>query len=305
MSSSLPLNLSYSLGTSKQLHGLQPSEPLSALLSRIAEATGVPATSLALRAGFPPQPLATAGAATTQSLTAAGLHDCETLIVQDTRTESSGANALGHCDNQPNAKTGKHRRKINILIFIFCRALLFLTLGASPTRARHQSNQAATTEGADGLAAAAAAAIDAGEDWQATAGEQLVMAAAGREAEVGDVLRNFRQSLHTALIERQQQRLANQRLAAALANDFTMETTVGEQRLSGARPALAVTFAAGGRKKHTDTVDIIAPPLLKAIIAHIAQHPEQRENLRPFNMALFSPRVFWNLVRFNEVKLGV
>ena len=135
----------------------------------------------------------------------------------------------------------------------------------------------------------------------AAVGQELATAAAGREDEVGGVLSAFRQSLATALVRRQEERLANQRLQAALANDFEMEATAGEQRVSGVTPAFAVSFKVGARKRHREEYPVVPKPLLRAIVRHIAANVDHRENLRPFNMALFSPRILWNLVRANEV----
>jgi hypothetical protein len=139
-------------------------------------------------------------------------------------------------------------------------------------------------------------------DWMATVGEELAAAAAGKEEEVGGVLAAFKQSLATALVRRQEERLANQRLQAALANDFEMEATAGEQRVSGVTPAFAVSFKVGARKRQREEYTVVPKPLLRAIVRHIASNVDHRENLRPFNMALFSPRILWNLVRANEVR---
>jgi hypothetical protein len=139
------------------------------------------------------------------------------------------------------------------------------------------------------------------QGWQAAMAEPLLAATTASASETDELIQTFKQDLKNALLERQQERLANQRLAAALANDFEMEATAGEQRLSGVTPGFRVKFHTSGRQHHTEEFTVMPKLLLKTVVEDIAKHPDHRENLRPFNMALFSPRFFWNLVRLNQV----
>ena len=71
---------------------------------------------------------------------------------------------------------------------------------------------------------------------------------------------------------------------------------------------LSVTFPAGQRKQETEVVDLIGADVLKEVLRDVVVGPppqkdeeegvpdDPKEGLKPANMALVSPRVFWSIV---------
>lgn len=62
---------------------------------------------------------------------------------------------------------------------------------------------------------------------------------------------------------------------------------------------LRVKFKTGPRAYTEEEHSFIAGPLLKLTVENVMQSGdgEFKENLRPYNMALVSPRVFWSLIK--------
>jgi hypothetical protein len=124
----------------------------------------------------------------------------------------------------------------------------------------------------------------------------LLANATDAQAEANVVMASLRTKMTGELRVREQERLAQQRLQAAIANDFTMAPST-THTLAARVAALDVTFKVGPRKTHTEQFTPFPPTLLRMVITGISKDVDARENLRGFNMALMSPRVFWNVVR--------
>lgn len=133
--------------------------------------------------------------------------------------------------------------------------------------------------------------------WMDRLGSGLVEATSPYASDVSDSVRQFRQTLGKELAVRQEERRASQRLEAALGGTVVISPCTTAFRLGGGLPMFRYTFPISSRKSVDE--DHLAMP--KGILAHlikaIAADKDLRERLRPANMALYSPRVFWNVVR--------
>lgn len=110
------------------------------------------------------------------------------------------------------------------------------------------------------------------------------------------ILGSFRRALRRERLKREEHMLAEKRQAAVFARDYEFVAPLG-QTTSGRLPSLRVRFRTSPRKWIEEEYGVL-PELLLRLVVYQIRHDEQHcENLRPYNMALASPRVFWNLIR--------
>ena len=102
-----------------------------------------------------------------------------------------------------------------------------------------------------------------------------------------------------------EQSKAVDRVSAARGGGWRIEPDpAGGQRPDGSWAALRVAFGKGagsGRGEHVDAaLDALSLEATSATLAEILGDPGSREMLRPENMALCSPRVFWAVLRWGN-----
>ena len=80
-----------------------------------------------------------------------------------------------------------------------------------------------------------------------------------------------------------------------------MEDSAGVRRSDGEPAQCEVEFKVGPRKKTREAFEVLSLPEVRGVIAavlgELGGDAAKLELLKPFKMALVSPRVFWNLVR--------
>ena len=306
-------------GSVQQLHEVDEEASFSALQQRIATVIGVPAEAISILAGFPPQPLdATIGGALSDApvRSVPGLRNCTTLIVRSARAGSKSR-------VRSSRAASSHS-----------------TLAASSSSSSSSSTAAAQAQSQDAAAAAVAAHVrnnlprrqrgtnkieDAlanddssssssstrrtgrqtvteeqleAESWKSGLAEDIVRAVDG--VEVTASLQNLRRSVKDMMLQAQAKRRALDREHAARAGTFEIGGVPGEFTLSGISRRFRVTFPVGRRKKTHEDYAKFPRVILQQVFRQLASHPDHRENLRIFNMALTSPSVFWNLVRLRQ-----
>jgi hypothetical protein len=112
--------------------------------------------------------------------------------------------------------------------------------------------------------------------------------------------RGLRRGWRQAVTEQSETNRAACRLAAAVANQYSIEivnannTSDTNAHHEHQQQQLTAVYAKGlqGRGNYTETVDFIQLDVLKSVIADL--YPS--EALRPVNLAFHSPRVFWSLL---------
>jgi hypothetical protein len=246
-------------GETTQLHSVDPEAPFGALQARIADVVKIPAPDQRILAGFPPRALELPEASATGAAAAAS-------------GPSVAAMGIVNCDTLTVAQRADAPHQ---------------SVAAPPPQKRRKKAGSST--------AGAGASTEGGRSWEEGVAESLVAAASSSSSELEAELVPMRKALKEHLRLREQERLANQRLSALLSGAFEMEMLLGG-RLSDSMPSLQVSFAVGPRKVHTEDVLMMGKAMLRAIVQKIVEDPDARENLRLFNMAFFSPRVFWSLV---------
>ena len=111
----------------------------------------------------------------------------------------------------------------------------------------------------------------------------------------------FKHAAGSALAHHYEEVLANHRFAAALGGTYTMEDSAGVRRSDGEPAQCEVEFKVGPRKKTREAFELLSLPEVRGVIADVLGElggdAAKLELLKPFKMALVSPRVFWNLVR--------
>eukprot|EP00730_Choanoeca_flexa_P009076 TRINITY_DN12578_c0_g8_i2.p1 TRINITY_DN12578_c0_g8~~TRINITY_DN12578_c0_g8_i2.p1 ORF type:complete len:350 (+),score=85.39 TRINITY_DN12578_c0_g8_i2:74-1123(+) len=166
-----------------------------------------------------------------------------------------------------------------------------------PIRRRKSSSDEPPTSLLEVAATAAEQHMDAADGIDRLG--NVLIQATDPKIEANAIMMPLRKKMTSELRVREQERLAQYRLQAALANDFEMAQSK-TQTLSARTSALDVTFKIGPRKTFTEQFTPFPPTLLRMVVSGLAKDPDARENLRNFNMALMSPRVFWNIVRFMQ-----
>ena len=71
---------------------------------------------------------------------------------------------------------------------------------------------------------------------------------------------------------------------------------------------LKVSFKSDSRAWKEDEVDALTPEMLKAVYEHVLETGGEgcMEHLKPFKMALISPRCFWSMIHhFGDVETGL
>ncbi|EGD77028.1 hypothetical protein PTSG_07370 [Salpingoeca rosetta] len=282
------LRIRYS-GSVQQLHDVDETASLQALHDRIAAAVGVPAESMRLLAGFPPRPLASADdvATTEKPLTEIpGLSNCTTLVVtqppqqqqqqeqQGDEHSSGGADAASRAIAARAAKASRARDGAG-------------KGGGGPGRGRGRGGKpTASEEQADALS------------WQDGLADDLIKAVDGNAVTAS--LRDLRQSVKDMMLKAQAQRRAYDRETAARGGTHEIGDVPGEFTLSGISRRFRVTFPIGRRKTAHEDYPKLPAIIIGHLFTQLSRHPDHRENLRPFNMALTSPNVFWNVVRLKD-----
>eukprot|EP01147_Barroeca_monosierra_P001903 gene1903-4997_t len=100
-----------------------------------------------------------------------------------------------------------------------------------------------------------------------------------------------------ATLQAYEQRRAMDREHAARSANYQIFDVPGQYTLSGISLNFRVSFPVGRHKKVHEDCPKLPESLLKIVFRQLIEHPDHRENLRPFNMARTSPHVFWNVVR--------
>lgn len=148
-------------------------------------------------------------------------------------------------------------------------------------------------------------ALTEGLEPEAAMGVLLTQSASLPVSDLDPTLRMFRRCLKQEVIKRAEQTLAEQRVAAALSGDYEFLQPKGHSLSS--LGLLRVKFKTSPRTFVEEEHSFIPKPFLKLTISNVMQGEAQwKENFRPYNMALVSPRVFWSLIKeFGDVSSGL
>jgi len=140
---------------------------------------------------------------------------------------------------------------------------------------------------------------------EAAMGVLFAHAASSPPSALDPTLRMFRRCLKEEVIKRAEQTLAEQRVAAALAGNFEFLPPKGHSL--SAFGVLRVKFKTTPKIFVEEEHSHINKALLKLTVSNVMQgEAPWKENFRPYNMALVSPRVFWSLVKeFGDVCSGL
>jgi len=149
------------------------------------------------------------------------------------------------------------------------------------------------------------AALTEGLGPEAAMGVLFATAASSPTSELDPTLRMFRRCLKEEVIKRAEQTLAEQRVAASYSGDFEFLPPKGHSL--SALGLLRVKFKTNAKSFVEEEHSFIPKPFLKLTVSSVMQGEAQwKENFRPYNMALVSPRVFWSLVKeFGDVRGGL
>ncbi|RLN98583.1 hypothetical protein BBJ28_00012213 [Nothophytophthora sp. Chile5] len=125
----------------------------------------------------------------------------------------------------------------------------------------------------------------------------LVNAVSGRSK--GREGKFFRAATKSAVEHQYEMTLANARLKAALSSTFEAQELTTTRRADGSAVQMTVRFKETPRKWKEETVDLLKPDELQAIVKYVLLSGGEtgREMLKPFNMAQVSTRVFWSIAR--------
>ena len=139
--------------------------------------------------------------------------------------------------------------------------------------------------------------------------EKIAQAASGGPVDGEDTgVSYLRDALALALVNQQAESLANMRFKAILSKNFKIEK-MQSQRLGDSDSAMVkVSFKSDSRVWKEDEVELLSPELLKAVYQHVLDEGDEgaMEHLKPFKMALISPRCFWSIVHhFGDVETGL
>lgn len=104
------------------------------------------------------------------------------------------------------------------------------------------------------------------QDAEGAVGEMLLSAAS--KGEVSAAAKSFRRQLKSELVKRQEERLAQHRVEAALLGNYQFIAPTAH-RLDGGMPHMRVKFKVSARKYTEEDVAALPLPILKAIIINI------------------------------------
>jgi hypothetical protein len=125
----------------------------------------------------------------------------------------------------------------------------------------------------------------------------------------GDVVLDyFKASMKNALQQQQKESLANKRYQASLSGDFNFETKASYRLGDNYQPNYVIKFKSGPRTWSEEVHEDFTKEELAGIITEVFKTAGDagKELLKPFKMALASPRVFWAMVRqFGDVDKGL
>lgn len=298
-------------GETAQLHDVDPGATFHALQKRIAELVKIAIADQRILAGFPPKELPQIGDASAKG--GEGERAGEGQGGEGAAPGSSEQGGHGVQEEQGARSLLPLTTTVQGMGIVNCDTLIvsqrssgppqqkqsFATGDAASPSRRGKKGEKRKRDGGGGGGSGGDEADEADEagskGWQEAAAEGVIKAASASASELEEELKPMRKALKEHLKQREQERLANQRLSAMLSGAFELEMMMGG-RLADSMPSLRASFAVGPRKVHTEDVLMMGKPLLRAIVQSIVKDPDAKENLRLFNMAFFSPRVFWNLV---------
>ena len=321
-------------GTTRQLHQVDPQSTVAALKTRLASNfPGLPADGHTILSGFPPLPLALHDLdEACVSLSDAGIKNCCTLVLH--LRSADGAQASAPSTPSPLSSPSRRRqqqqrRKRAKQVQQRASPVVAAAVSAVENGDR-DSAAAAATDWRDHLggrlvAAATAASTPVNSTTTTTnttnttntntstnistttqgssssASSSSSSASSSSTQQLSASLREFRRSFASELKVRQAERLAHQRYEAALSGNVHIEPVVSTAFLAGGgamAPFFRYTFRVGQRKEISEEHLALPKQLLAALVTQIASNPDLRERMRPLESALYSPRVFWNIVRF-------
>jgi len=139
--------------------------------------------------------------------------------------------------------------------------------------------------------------------------EKIARAASGGAADGDDTgVSYLRDVLATALVSQQAETLANMRFKAMLGKKYEIEKMQSQRLGDDASTMIKVSFKGDSRATKVDEVDLLPVELLEGVWAHVIEEGAEGyiEHLKPFKMALTSPRCFWSMVHhFGDVETGL
>jgi len=139
--------------------------------------------------------------------------------------------------------------------------------------------------------------------------EKIANAASGGPTDGEDTgVSYLRDALKIALVHTQQETLANLRYRASLSGNYEFETMQSFRLGDGESTKVKVKFKGDNRTWEEDEVDALSPEMLKAVYEHVLEQGGEgaTEHLKPFKMALISPRCFWSLIQhFGDAETGL
>ena len=295
MSDNLTLRLRLPGGATHTL-SIARSSTLAELRAAIGEVAEQPSDNLQLSSGFPPQQH-TADADGTA--VGALLQNMETVTV-----------ALAGTSGQAMSESKmKKPRKAKAPAAAAPTSGGMMTVsdlsggGASSPRKRPVNNPGGGGGGGGGKRRAPKA-LSLGSE-ESIGDSMLAAASSGKGAAAlhreDPALAFFKHAAGSALAHHYEEVLANHRFAAALGGTYTMEDSAGVRRSDGEPAQSEVEFKVGPRKKTREAFEVLSLPEVRGVIAavlgELGGDAAKLELLKPFKMALVSPRVFWNLVR--------
>ena len=295
---------------------LRSDAPLDALGESVAAATGKPAAELQLSSGFPPRPIA---------LDEEGAKVGDVLQNMETVTAAFAAKGIGQAVAAPGSKQKPPRPKKPASsgsqgsgASPGCVVTLTDLSSGGASSAKRKSPSGGGGGGGGGKRRAPKALHLGSKDG---IGEGLAAAVSSKKGanalhREDPAMAFFKAAAGSALAHHQEEVRATERYKAALAGDYEIRAADGAHRADGTPSECAVQFKVG-RKWVSEAFEILALPELRGVIEAVlalADAPADAsasgdadsgagataaagELLKPFKMALVSPRTFWNLVR--------
>ena len=129
------------------------------------------------------------------------------------------------------------------------------------------------------------------------ASEKLISATSGK----GDVTSQFfRAATKSAVLKAYETSRALRRFVSAMKGEYTMTMSSTSRSLnSGASTRMTVSFRKGVRSFEEEEIDVLGIEEIKSALMSVLESDSEdaKEQLKPHNMALASPRVFWGIIR--------
>jgi len=140
--------------------------------------------------------------------------------------------------------------------------------------------------------------VDAMQRGREHLASDLLRAVTTPSNQLDGTMRELRADFRRAREAREQESLGTLRLSAVMAKrvEFKDSNQFG-QLMNGVKLGFCVQYSVSARKDYEEHHLIIPNTVMGDLVRQLHEDPATRDNLKPYNLAIVSPRVFWNLVR--------